>query len=105
MKTRAYIKNLRQSSLHKNVFYKYVKFYAWEISIKGDILVQKIKVKKYIFQFLTSLLCYFFANLHITYKFRYLFLLAIYWYSIGFSIPKMKLYSLIRALHNGRASQ
>ena len=53
IKTRAYLKNLRHASLHINVFYEYVKLYVWEISIRGDILVQKIKVKKYIFQFLT----------------------------------------------------
>ena len=32
-------------SLHMNVFYKYVKLYAWETNIKRDILVQKVKVK------------------------------------------------------------
>ena len=87
IKTRTYIKDLRHCSLCTNVSYKYVKFCFGEINIKGDILVQKIKVKKFIFQFLTPSFCYFFANLHKTYKFRYLFLLAIYWYSIGFSIP------------------
>ena len=44
IKTRTYIKNLRHGSLHMNVFYKYVQFYVWEINIKGDTLVQKIKV-------------------------------------------------------------
>ena len=29
-----------------NVFYGYVKFHHWKIIIRGDILVQKIKVKK-----------------------------------------------------------
>ena len=53
IKTKAYIQNLRHGSLHTSVFYEYVKFYAWEINIKGDILVQKIKVKTCIFQFLT----------------------------------------------------
>ena len=53
IKTRAYIKNLRHGSLYTNVLYMYVKWYAWEINIKGDIPVQKIKVEKYIFQFLT----------------------------------------------------
>ena len=43
---------MRHSSLHINVFYKYGKYYVWEINIKGDILVKKIKVKKIIFQFL-----------------------------------------------------
>ena len=78
-----------------NVFHKYVKFYVWEINIKGDILVKKIKVKRYFFQFLTPSFCYFFANLHIIYKFRYLFLMAIYWYSIHFSIPKINIYILV----------
>ena len=45
-----------------NVFYKYVKFDAWETNIKGDILVQKIKVKKSSFQFLTPLFCYFIGS-------------------------------------------
>ena len=67
-----------------NVFYKYVKFYARETR---DILVQTIKVKKSIFPFLTPSFCYFFANVHITHKFRYLFLLAIQCYIIDFSIP------------------
>ena len=44
-------------SLHMNVFFKYVKCYAWETNIKRNILVQKIKVKKSIFQFLTPLFC------------------------------------------------
>ena len=39
------MKNLRHGSHHLNVFYQYVKFYDWEISNDGDILVQKIKVK------------------------------------------------------------
>ena len=29
-----------------NVFCRYVKFHAWGMISKGDILVQKIKVKK-----------------------------------------------------------
>ena len=36
-----------------NVFYVYVKFHGCERIIKGDILVQKIKVRKSIFRFLT----------------------------------------------------
>ena len=79
MKTRAYIRNMRHRSLHTNVFYNCVKFYVWEMNINGDILVQKIKVKKYIFKFLAPSFCYLFSNLHVTYKFRYLFLLVIYW--------------------------
>ena len=55
----------------------YVKFENWEMNIKRDILVQKIKVKKSIFKFLTPLFCYFFANYYITHMFRWLFLLAI----------------------------
>ena len=47
------------------------------MNIKGDISVQKIKVKKSIFKFLNPSLCYFFANRHIALKFEYLFLLAI----------------------------
>ena len=53
IKTRTYIKNLRHGSLQINVFYMYVKFHGWEMIIKGDILVQKIKVRKSIFRFLT----------------------------------------------------
>ena len=34
------------SSPQMNVLYGYVKLYAWEMINKGDILVQKIKVKK-----------------------------------------------------------
>ena len=45
-----------------NVFYEYVKFDAWETNIKRDILVQKIKVQKSSFQFLTPSFCYFFEN-------------------------------------------
>ena len=53
-----------------NVFFMYVKFYVWEINITGDILVQKIKVKKSVFHFLTPSFHYFFANVHITHKSR-----------------------------------
>ena len=41
MRTRTYIKNLRQSSLQMNVVYRYVKCHAWEMVIKRDILIQK----------------------------------------------------------------
>ena len=34
-----------------NVFSRHVKCHDWEMIIKGDILVQKIKVKKSIFIF------------------------------------------------------
>ena len=53
----------KNGSHHKNVFYKYGKIYVWEMNIKGDIIVQKIKVKKYIFQFLAPPLYYLFAIL------------------------------------------
>ena len=46
----------------------YVKSYVLEINIKGDVLVQKIKVKKSIFQFLTPSFMFLFANFHITHK-------------------------------------
>ena len=42
-------KNLRHSSLHSNVFSMYQKFQAYIVHSEGDIHVQKIKVKKYIF--------------------------------------------------------
>ena len=51
IKSRTYIKNLRHGSLQMNVLCRYMKFPAWEMIIKGDILVQKIKVKKSIFIF------------------------------------------------------
>ena len=43
------IKNLRHSSLHNNVSSMYQKSQAYIVHNKGDIHVQKIKVKKYIF--------------------------------------------------------
>ena len=46
---RTFIKNLRHISLHNNVFSMYQKSQAYIVHNKGDILVQKIKVKKYIF--------------------------------------------------------
>ena len=69
-KLRPKYKNLRHSSLHMNVLYRYVQLYAWETNIKRAILVKKIKVKKIYSQFLTPSFCYFFANLHITHKYR-----------------------------------
>ena len=45
------MRNLRHGSLHLNVLYKYVKFCYWEMNIKRDILVQKIKGKKSISRF------------------------------------------------------
>ena len=62
--------NLSQSSLHLNVLHKCVKFYDWEINIKKDISVQKIKVKKSIYHFMTLSICYYFANIYITHKLR-----------------------------------
>ena len=44
-----------------------LKFYGWEMNIKR-VLVQKIKVKKSSFKFLTASFCHFFANCHITHK-------------------------------------
>ena len=46
IKSRTYIENLRHSSLQMNVLSGYVKFHAWGMINKGDILVTKIKVKK-----------------------------------------------------------
>ena len=40
------MKNLRHSSLHSNVFSMYQRFQAYSVHSKGDIHVQKIKVKK-----------------------------------------------------------
>ena len=51
IKSRTYITILRHSSHQMNVFCMCVKFQAWGMVNKGDILVQKIKVKKSIFIF------------------------------------------------------
>ena len=51
IKSRTYIKNLRRSSLQSNVLCRYVKFHAWGMINNGDILIQKIKVKKTIIIF------------------------------------------------------
>ena len=56
-------------SLRVNGFYKCMKFYGWEINIKGDILVQKIKVKSN-FMFPTASFCFFFSNFQITHRLR-----------------------------------
>ena len=45
IKTRAYLKNLRHSSLQSNVFDIYEKFQYQVCNIKREILGQKIKVK------------------------------------------------------------
>ena len=60
-----YIQNLRHGSLHLNVFYMHVTFYDWKIINDGDILVQKKKSEKLIFQFPGSLI-----SLHV-YQFLY----------------------------------
>ena len=46
-----------------NVLIRHVKFYTSDPNIEGDILVQKIKVKKSIFMFPTSLLLSFLTKL------------------------------------------
>ena len=56
IKSRTYVKNLRNLSLQTNVLCGYVKFHAWGMIYKGDILVQKIKVKKIIFHIPGSLI-------------------------------------------------
>ena len=47
IKSRTYIKNLRDPSLQMNVFCRCVKFDAWGTISKGDILVKKIKVNNF----------------------------------------------------------
>ena len=46
---RTCIQNLRHSSLHSNVFHMCQRFQAYNVHSKGDINIQKIKVKRYIF--------------------------------------------------------
>ena len=65
MKSRTYIKNLRLCSLQMNVLCRYVKFHAWGLISKGDILFQKIKVKKSIFRFLDPSFYCLFTNVYI----------------------------------------
>ena len=50
IKSRSYIKSLRYWSLQMNVRCNYVKCHAWGMINKGDIVVQKMKVKKINFQ-------------------------------------------------------
>ena len=45
---------LRHGSFQMNVLIRHVKFKNCNTIIEGDILVQKIKVKKSIFRFLTA---------------------------------------------------
>ena len=47
-----------------NVLCGYVKFHAWVIFNKGDILVQKIKVKKSFFIFLDPSFRCLFTNVY-----------------------------------------
>ena len=65
IKSRSYIKNLRNGSLQMNVFCRHVNFHDWGMIIKGDILVQKIKVKKSIFKFLDPSFHCRFTNVNI----------------------------------------
>ena len=65
IKSRTYIKNLRHGSLQMNVLCRYMKFLAWEMINKGDILVQKIKVKKSIFIFPDPSFHCLFTNIYI----------------------------------------
>ena len=46
IRTKPLIRNMRHSSLGGNVLDVCVKLYNWKISIKQDIAVQKLKVKK-----------------------------------------------------------
>ena len=64
IKSRIYIKNLRHSSLQMNVLCGYVKFHAWEMINKRDILAQKIKVKKSFFIFPNPSFHYLFINIY-----------------------------------------
>ena len=77
MKTKAYIKSLKHGSLCTNVLCMYLNFFVLEINIKGDISVQKIKVKKSIILFLNPSFCFLYANFYITHKLTKLFILAI----------------------------
>ena len=67
---RTCIKNLRYSSLHSNVFSMYHKFQAYYVHSKGDIYVQEIKVKKYIFVYSYPYLLKQDVYLHIIYIIR-----------------------------------
>ena len=78
---RTCIKDLRHSSLHSNVFSMYHKFQAYIVHSKGDIHVQKIKVKKYIF----------------VYSFPYLLNQKVYFHIID--IIRKALYSIFYVLN------
>ena len=53
-----------------NVLIRHVEFYMFDANIKGDILVQKLKVKKSIFKFTTASLLNFLTKLYIIYTFK-----------------------------------
>ena len=65
IKSGTYIKNLRHGSLQMNVLCRYVTFHAWGMIDKGDILVQKMKVKKSIFRFPDPSFHCLFTNVYI----------------------------------------
>ena len=72
-----YIKILRQSSLHLNVIFEYLKFHVSKHIIKLDILVRKICVEKSFFKFPTMKLNYVFIHSYVIYIARQMFSLAI----------------------------
>ena len=57
--------NLRHISPQMNVLSRYVKFNVWKMITEGDILVQKIKVKKSIFIFPDPSIHCLFTNAYI----------------------------------------
>ena len=76
MKTRPYIKNLRHSSLEKNVVYMHKRFQKSIYYSKGDIDVQKIKVKNVFFVFSASSHGFPFIYFYNTYINIYVYLLC-----------------------------
>ena len=64
------MKDLRHSSLHSDVFSMYQKSKAYYVHSKGDMYVQKIKVKKYIFVYSYPYLLNQDVFLHIIYIIR-----------------------------------
>ena len=67
---RTCMKNLRHNSLHSNVFSMYQRSQAYSLHSKGDIHIQKIKVKKYIFVYSYTYLLNQYVYFHITYIIR-----------------------------------
>ena len=67
IKTRTYIQILRHGSLQMNVFIRHVEFHTCKTIFEGDILDQKIKVKKLIFKFPTASILSFLTNLYMIY--------------------------------------